>query len=415
MKTIGIVAEFNPLHNGHKYLIDTCKAKLSADRCIVVMSSDFVQRGAPAILDKFTRAKTALLSGADVVIELPVYYSLGSAEFFAQAAISILSSIGVVDYLCFGSESDDLDKIEQIANVLNHEPAGFKSALSSHLKNGDSFALARSKALSEELMDILNTEDIKDYTDIFSSPNGILAIEYVKTLNMLKSNIRPFALKRIGATYHSDVLGDIPSSSGIRARVLSSSVSKDKTAHILEGTMPAEALRQIAISEGHFMSSNDFSSLLLYKLIIEKQGGYTKYLDVNSDISNLIVKNLYDFEDISSFCSQLKSKNLAHTRISRCLFHILLDITQKNMDEYKADNFTSYARMLAFKRSSSDIIAKMHERSSIPVIDRLKDADNILSPLQKRLFEETLASSQIYNQLYNNKIISEYSLKPVIL
>ena len=126
MKTIGIICELNPLHNGHKYLIDTCKEKLSADRVILIMSGDFVQRGAPSIIDKYTRAKTAILSGGDVVIELPIYYSLGSAEYFAMGAVSLLNSLGVVDYLCFGSEIDDMGVLGDIADILVKEPETYK-------------------------------------------------------------------------------------------------------------------------------------------------------------------------------------------------------------------------------------------------------------------------------------------------
>ena len=121
MKTVGIIAEFNPFHEGHKHLIEKCKENLGADRVVIVMSGDFVQRGAPAIVDKYARAKMALRSGADLVLELPVYYSTGSAEYFAQGAVSILNSLGCIDYLCFGSEHADLKKLDNIANILHSE------------------------------------------------------------------------------------------------------------------------------------------------------------------------------------------------------------------------------------------------------------------------------------------------------
>ena len=158
MNTIGIIAEFNPFHNGHLHLIETCKKALSADRCIVIMSGDSVQRGAPAVVDKFTRTKMALNCGADVVIELPVYYALASAEFFARGAVSILDKLGCVDYLCFGSECGDLDLLTDAARILNDEPDSFRDVLGKELKMGQSFASAREKAL----LSCLKKEPSKD-------------------------------------------------------------------------------------------------------------------------------------------------------------------------------------------------------------------------------------------------------------
>ena len=147
MNTIGIIAEFNPFHNGHLHLIQKCKKLLNADRCIVVMSGDFTQRGAPSIVDKFTRTKMALSCGADVVLELPIYYALGSAEYFAKGAVSILNSLGCADYLCFGSECADVSHLTEIAKILNSEPDLYRTILEKEQKNGSSFAAARQKAL----------------------------------------------------------------------------------------------------------------------------------------------------------------------------------------------------------------------------------------------------------------------------
>ena len=430
MKTIGIICELNPMHNGHKYLIDECKKNLSADRVILVMSGDYVQRGAPAIIDKFTRAKTAILSGGDVVIELPVYYSLGSAEYFAMGAVSLLNSLGVVDYLCFGSETEDIKVLEKIADILVKEPGIYKDVLKENQKKGLSFASARQEAVIAQISSE-SDNNLSLITQILSSPNSILALEYIKALKKLKSGIKPVAIKRVGAPHDSELKFDEDdhvstdfhglsvglSSSGIRARLLSGSgdhVRKNAMA-LLSGTMPQSAIDDIASFSGHFMTSDRFSSYLLYKLLSESDRGFTDYLDVNRDISNSIVRSLYSFEDISSFCNQLKSKNIAYSRISRSLFHILLNIYEDNMQEYKEDEYTNYARILALKSSSSDIVGLMNEKSTIPVISRLKDADLTFSLLQKRLLDESLSAGRIYSSICYGKVISEYSLKPIIL
>ncbi|MBP3280190.1 MAG: nucleotidyltransferase family protein [Butyrivibrio sp.] len=417
MKTIGIIAEFNPFHNGHKYLIDKCKKDLHADRVVVVMSGDYVQRGAPAIIDKFTRAKCAVNLGADLVIELPVYYSLGSAEYFAKGAISILSGLGCIDYLCFGSEFPDVNKLYEISDIISNEPPVYKDVLSTCLKDGLSFPAARAKALNEQLKSTSKGYDQAAYEDMLFSPNTILGIEYLRALNKKNRFITPYAVQRVGRPFHSEELGSIPSAAGIRARLLSGLNDRVKlnAPFILDGVMPRTAIESISCYEGRFMQSNDYSALLEYKLILEKTEGYTRYLDVTRDISNRIVSNVDHIDGYSSFCNLLKTKNLVHTRISRCLMHILLNITEENMKEYKEDDFTAYARVLALKSASSDLLNVIAENGSIPVLNRLKDADKMLSPLQKRLFDETLTASQIYNTLSCNGISSEYSLKQIVL
>lgn len=417
MKTIGIIAEFNPFHNGHKYLIDKCKKDLHADRVVVVMSGDYVQRGAPAIIDKFTRAKCAIDLGADLVIELPIYYSLGSAEYFAQGAISILSGLGCVDHLCFGSEFPDVNKLYEISDIISKEPAVYKEVLSSSLKEGLSFPAARAKALNEQLKNSSKGYDQAEYEELLSSPNTILGIEYLRALNKKNRFIEPYTIQRVGRPFHSEELGSIPSAAGIRARLLSGLSDRVKlnAPFILDGIMPRTSIESISGYEGRFMQSNDYSALLEYKLILEKNEGYTKYLDVTRDISNRIIANLEHIDGYSSFCNLLKTRNLVHTRISRCLMHILLNITEENMKQYKEDDFTSYARVLALRSSSSDLLKVISENGSIPVLNRLKDADKLLSPLQKRLFDETLIASQIYNTLSCNGITSEYSLKQIVL
>ena len=417
MKTIGIIAEFNPFHNGHKYLIDKCKKELHADRVVVVMSGDYVQRGAPAIIDKFTRAKCALNLGADLVIELPIYYSLGSAEYFTKGAISILTGLGCIDYLCFGSEFPDVNKLYEISDIISNEPPVYKDVLSTCLKDGLSFPAARAKALNEQLKTSSKGYDQSEYEELLSSPNTILGIEYLRALNKKNRFITPYAIQRVGRPFHSEELGSIPSAAGIRARLLSGLSDRVKlnAPFILDGVMPRTSIESISCYEGRFMQSNDYSALLEYKLILEKAEGYTKYLDVTRDISNRIISNLDNIDGFSSFCNLLKTKNLVYTRISRCLMHILLNITEENMKQYKEDDFTAYARVLALRSSSSDLLKVIAENGSIPVLSRLKDADKMLSPLQKRLLDETLIASQIYNLLSSNGISSEYSLKQIVL
>ena len=417
MKTIGIIAEFNPFHDGHKYIIEKCKEDLGADRAVIVMSGDFVQRGAPAIVDKFARTRMALSSGADLVLELPVYYSTGSAEYFARGAVSILNGLGCVDHLCFGSEHADIEKLDHIADILYSEPGLYKQILEKELKEGNSYPSASAKALSATLKSESPNASLEKYSDVFSSPNSILAVEYLIALKKTKSAIKPYTIARIGQPYHSDDLGGVPSASGVRARIFSNSeaYTKKHAFEILGDFMPGGAIAEIESYEGSFVDSNSFSALMQYKLSLEKNSGFTQYQDISSDISNLIVKNVDRFDTFTNFCMRLKSKNVVYTRISRSLMHILLNITKDNMSEYKKDSFTSYARVLGLRQESSDLLALIHDNASIPVIDRPKFAEKLLNPLQKRLFDETLTASSIYNSVSNSFTGSEYTRKSVIL
>lgn len=430
MKTIGIIAEFNPFHKGHLHLINECKKELCADRCVVIMSGDFVQRGAPAIMDKLSRAQMALMGGADVVLELPIYYSLGSAEYFAGGAVSILDSIGCAYHLCFGSESGDISVLTKIASLLNDEPDEFKTALSANLKSGLSFAKARENAVLSVLGD---DDSSKEISLALSSPNNILAIEYIKALLKRNSKISPYTISRIGSDYNSADISEVSSATAIRKLILeneknhetlsekfSEPANSEDIEHraflndLLSDIVPSFAKEIIADYHYSFAETNALSDLLWFKLTIEKNRGFDEYLDVNTDLSNKITARLNDFTSFDNLCESLKSKELTYSRISRALMHILLDIKADKMASFKEDNFTGYARILGAKKESSDLIKKMRESSCIPVIGNLKEANSSLSPLQRELFDATILSSQVYSKLFFGSSINEFQ-KPLLL
>ncbi len=409
MKTIGIVAEFNPFHNGHLHLLNNCKELFGADHLVIVMSGDFVQRGTPAMIDKFARTKMALECGADIAFVLPAYYSSGSAEYFARGAISILDNLGCINELAFGSECDDVSLLTDIAKVLVTEPDSYKEALSQYVKEGNSFAASRQKALISYLSGNSNVqEDILE--TVLNSPNNILGIEYIKAIITRNSRIKPVTIKRIGEDYNSDAFGEYTSATAIRKKITESGINDD-----LSVAMPAKCVDILKEYSGRMADADRFSDLCQYKLLIDKDNGYTRYLDVSNDLSNKICSSISDYSSFDGFIEKLKSKDLAYSRISRSLTHILLNITQENMDEYKAAGYTCYARILGMKASSSSLVKVMNETSSIPVISNLKKADSLLSPLSYRLLKENLMASEVYNSLCTSKYASEYSLKQLVL
>lgn len=407
MRTVAVIAEFNPFHNGHKYILEKAKEETNADNVLVIMSGDFVQRGAPAFMDKFSRTNAALNLGADLVLELPIYYSLGSAEYFAQGAVSILERTGIVSDLVFGSECDDLPLLSSIAEILLNEPEDFKLKLQEQLKNGDSFALAREKAV----LHALHTEDPK-VKEILSSPNNILALEYLKALKKLNSSIKPHTIKRVGSEYNSKELSAMPSATAIRSYLADkNSLVQDE----LRSMVPESSFNEIINYKGKFGNPDNFTKYLYYKILQAKGKGLTEYLDINEELSNKILDAADTLLSFDEFCEKCKTKNLTYSRISRSLMHIILDMKASNMDEYKADGYTGYARILGMKKAASPCVKEIKNVGNIKIFTQLKEASDLLSDLEMRLLNETLFANKLYNLEFMGQNINEYRLQPTIL
>ncbi len=327
MKTVGIIAEYNPFHNGHAYQIEETRKITGADCVIVIMSGNFVQRGAPAIADKFTRAHTALLGGADLVMELPTIYATGSAEFFAHGAISILNSMEQIDYLSFGGETDDINVLNKIAKTLHSEPQEYKDMLKTGLKSGLSIPVARKNALKSFFSDTINISDVID------TPNNILGIEYIKALYHFNSNIKPIIIKRAGNGYHySNLNEEFASATALRKCFNSDSFEK------IHEYVPDKIFDFYNQNYGQILpiNSNDMNMLIYYSLMLN-QSKLDDFMDVNNNLANKIhnLLNKGEFQDYDNLVLSLKSKELTHTRISRALLHILLNIKKTDFDIIK--------------------------------------------------------------------------------
>ena len=383
MKVAGVITEYNPFHNGHKYQLEQIKRQTSADYIIVVMSGDFVQRGEPAIIDKYERTRMALLSGADLVLELPAVFATASAEFFAGGGVSVLKNTGIVDMLCYGVESVDHELTKLVAGVLNNPPAEYSASLARLIQGGMSFPVARSRALCEYFRDTYDSASEK--LDAFiASPNNILAIEYEKAL--MDCDITGFPIQRVGEGYHStDSTSKFSSATAVRG-VISTLIDIDKHNTItnmqLDNSWISAKFSQLipsactdilvnCILGGHIVFPDDISEMLYYRLLTEKDKGFAQYSDCTKELSAKIVKNIYKYESFTQFCNLLKSKNLTYTRISRVLMHILLDI-ENNDFNICMDN--PYLRILGFKKSSGELMHLLKKRASAPIITKVADA-----------------------------------------
>ena len=405
MKVAGVITEYNPFHNGHKYQLEQIKRQTSADYIVVVMSGDFVQRGEPAIIDKYERTRMALLSGADLVLELPAVFATASAEFFAGGGISILKNTGIVDMLCYGVESVDHELTKLVAGMLKNPPAEYSASLARLIQGGMSFPAARSRALCEYFQD--NYDSSLDKLDAFiASPNNILAIEYEKAL--MDCDITGFPIKRVGEGYHStDSTSAFSSATAVRGvistvyntanhlTVNSSNTSQFGNLTVLNTLMPADCAKILTycISNGHIVFPDAISDLLYYRLISERNEGYEKYSDCTKELSAKIVKNIYKYENFTQFCNLLKSKNLTYTRISRVLTHILLGIEN---DDFNICMDNPYLRILGFKKSSGELMHLLKKRASAPIITKVADA-----PYE--LISKDIFAADLYGRLWHSQ------------
>lgn len=382
-KTAAIIAEYNPFHNGHKFQIEETRKITGADFIVSIMSGDFVQRGVPAIFDKYTRTKFALENGADLVIELPVIYALSSAEGFAKGAVNILNKLNCIDYLSFGSESGDLDLLKSIANMRNNISSEDDLRIKELLKTGLSYPSALNQVLQYD-------------TDIISSPNNILAIEYLRALECEASTIIPMTVKRSDNGYSNECFSS--SDKNISATALRKLIFDNDITY--GNYLPYELSENIIENA---VKIDDFSSVLYYKLLSEVSEGYTKYLDVDNNLSGRIVNSLKDFSSISSFIDLLKTKNYTYTRICRALFHILLNIY--------TDDFTceaSYARVLGFKKSAATLMHDIKGNSELSLITKLSDAPKC------QMLKKDIFASSIYENI-NGRHRNEYRMSPIIV
>lgn len=413
MKTVGLITEYNPFHNGHAWHMQEAKRLSGADFCIVVMSGNFVQRGAPAILDKYARTKMALSCGADLVLELPVPYALGSAEYFASGAVALLDGLGTVDALCFGSECGDISILSETAGILVKEPEGFSALLKERLKSGRTFPHARAEALKEYLN---RQEGIPCFdTALLEEPNNILGIEYLKALKRLNSSIVPLTIPRAGGAYHSETPDAVFSSAAALRKMLCPPFSP------LKMEMPPAAYD---ILEEEFgcscpVVSNDFSILLHYRLLsVSSPKDLLLFLDISPELADRIFRQIPAYTGFEQFTALIKTRQYTESRIRRCLLHILLDIRAEDVAYRKNHGWNSYARVLGFRKKSSSLLHEIKERSRLPLITKLAAAKNILTSEEMHFLQNDIYASQVYQSVVTGKFgrnaYSEYR-QPVIV
>ena len=346
---LGIIAEYNPFHNGHLYHLNKSKKDTNSNYTIAVMSGNFTQRGSASLIDKWEKTEMAISNGVDLVIELPVLYSTSSAENFADGAVKLLDSLKIVDYLSFGSETPNLQVLEHLADILYYEPKEYKALLSIELDKGLSFPKARENAL------MMYLNDQKNIKAILGAPNNILAIEYLKALKRNNSKIHPYTIGRFEADYNSKTFnGNIASSTAIR------NIIKNNGFNILPRLLPQSSLAILAknIKAGHIIPDiSAFEKEIIFILRKMSLAELRDLPDVSEGLEYSIKDAANSCNSIYEFLNIIKSKRYTSTRLQRIMVYALLGITKKDMEISKKAN--PYIRVLGFNEKGKYLLSEI--------------------------------------------------------
>lgn len=396
MKVLGLITEYNPFHNGHLYHLEKSKEVSGCDTVVCIMSGNFIQRGLPALVNKWARTEMALANHVDLVIELPVYYAVSSAEFFAFGAIKLLDSLGVVDSVCFGSECGEVEILNMVAKVLVEEPEDYRYLLGNHLRQGISFPTARSLAL-QNYFNRSNKNDSALIKLVVNQPNNILGIEYIKALYKLKSKIQPATIKRYTADYNSiKLFGNIASATAIRK------ILKSDNLDIINGVVPPPSYeildREFREGRGPVFADS-FESILLSTIRKMNVSHLKNITDISEGIENRIKKAAQNSGSFHDLLVKIKTKRYTLTRLQRILIHILLGLSKDFFNSFHSIGGPPYIRVLGFSSKGKELLSKI-KSSSLPLVTTPSDFLRTCSPFQKEMLEADILASDIYSLGY---------------
>ncbi len=378
MKVTGVIAEYNPFHNGHKYHLEQAREMTGADYVVVVMSGDYTQRGTPAIYSKYMRAKTALLAGADLVLEMPVYGSVASAPDFAECGVMTLDATGVCDSLFFGSESGNIEDLEAQALAFSDESEEISSKIKDGLKRGFSWPEARANAYAE-------------LGEVASTPNDILGLEYIRAIHKYQLDMEPVTLKRNDPGYHSEEKsGQFASATAARKAILNHDMD------FLHEVLPPEFFQCLADGSNPPVTFDDYSLLINEKLL-----GITLEDCMNSsgmpeDLARKLYKNKMEFLTADELVAARKDRNYTYTRVNRCLLNLTLGITKQDTEQFKQFASAPWIRILGFRRDASPLLSEMKKNATVPIITKTANAPEILPDTYLPLFRKHLRASELY-------------------
>ena len=406
-KVMGIIAEYNPFHNGHLHHLKKSKEITDSKFTVCVISGNFTQRGDVSVIDKWTKTDMALNNGADLVIELPTIYSISSAENFANGAIKLLNSLKIVDFVSFGSEVGNINTLDNIANVLVNEPKEYVTMLKHELNNGTSFPKAREKAL------LLYLNDIRRYTNVISSPNNILGIEYLKSLRTTHSLIRGVTIEREKVGHH-DLKSKEHYASGtlIRDNIINDAFQK------LQPTVPDNVYSLLTNKNdrGEIINSlKKYEKEIVYALRRMTLEEIANLPDVTEGLENAIKTAANTYNNLEDIFSLIKSKRYTYTRISRIMLYALLNISKNDIEISKKES--PYVRVLGFNDNGQRLLSAITTANpKLPVITSVKKfMDTTNNKNLKRMMDIDILATNIYTLGYEyNALCNLDYTKPVI-
>lgn len=420
MTTVGIICEYNPFHNGHLYQISRAR-EIFGENCgiIAIMSGSFVQRGEPAIMDKWARTKSAILAGGvNVVIELPALYATSSAEFFARGAVDCVLATGICDYLVFGGESSDISKLEKAAMILSDEPDEYRLLLKKHLSTGTSYPDAVVKALG-------SYDGSLDAENILSGSNNILAIEYIKSIYRSKSSkLKPFLIQRSGQDYLDSSIpqqGVFRSATSIRTQIFGHEINASEIIISLYDSMPAKSLSILfdEYKSGRCILSKEIFSNVILSILIssnvktlsgipgmgEGLGNRLKNMALNSKSKSTLLEDLIN---------NAATKRYPKARISRALTNMLLGINEEDTFYLRNGAGPCYLRVLGFDKRGRYLLKKMRKSAALPIFtkgsDFLEHTDN---PYLKRMAEIDCIATDIRQIATTGECRLDFTSEPI--
>ncbi|MGE5391693.1 MAG: nucleotidyltransferase [Deltaproteobacteria bacterium] len=413
MAVLGVVSEYNPFHNGHRYLLDKAIQAENFDAVICVMSGSFTQRGEAAIFNKWSRAEMALRSGADLIIELPFCFAARSAYYFARGAIQLLQRTGVVTHLAFGCENNHLPTLQGVAGILSHEPDEFKTHLKRYLSNGLSFPLARSRAL-QDMQCLLNS----DLHGTLLGPNNILAIEYLRILQEEGIRFKPIAIKRQGANYHDTEVAYLPSATAIRQ-----ALAQNSDLGYLSSSLPPASLTVIDQELACGRKSSGLESIersIIMKIRSMSIDQLRSIYEITDGLEYRIKEAANNSGTLDQLLTQIKSKRYNMTRIRRNLLYILFSLTGDQMSNF--DRFgPQYLHLLGFSAKGQKILQAMKIYSQLTIVNRASDmkrlCEEYTDPILSQMANLDRQATDMYSLLYINpderKGSLDYTTSPI--
>ena len=385
MNVLGIIAEYNPFHNGHMYHLKSALTKTDADYTVCVMSGNFIQRGEPALFNKFIRADMAINCGIDLIIELPVYYSVSTAEKFAYAGVKLLNECGA-NYISFGCETADVSQLISISNLLLNETYEYKNELKKQLNLGLSYPDARSKVISK----LLNIS-----SNITNQPNNILAIEYLKALAQINPIITPIPVERVDSNYYdTDSKTNILSATGIREKLKH---SEDIDIFMPQGTLSL-------MKDPVFLK--DFEQLILFSLRKLSLSELKALPDVTEGLENRILSAIISSSTLDELIDKIKTKRYPLTRIKRILISAMLGLSKEKLQLFDKSGGPQYIRILGCNEKGKELLSLISKKSNLPIITSVNKFLSTATDLQKEMLHKDILATNIYTLITKDKTMN---------